>query len=93
MAKVSPIGHMQCPECGFPDAEIKLDKNGNPYRYCTDCSAQYMTHGRPHKVANLKARMRPVAEAVEGAVAVMAGEAPALPADGQPAPAKRRFLI
>ena len=73
MAKKEAVGHMACPECGFPDAEIKEDKNGNLYRYCPDCSAQYMTHGRPHKVKNLMARMRPVAAAVAVAVEDVAG--------------------
>lgn len=75
MAKKEAVGHMVCPECGFPDAEIKEDKNGNPYRYCPDCSAQYMTHGRPHKVKNLMERMKPVAAAVAAAVEGMAGGA------------------
>lgn len=88
MAKAQPLGHMTCPECGFPDAEIKADKNGNPYRYCPDCSAQYMTHGRPHKVANLQARMRPIAKAIEEAF-----PAPAVEAHVVTPPAKRRFLI
>lgn len=93
MAKKPPLGHMVCPECGFPDAEIKEDKNGNPYRYCPDCSAQYMTHGRPHKVANLRARMKPIAEAVAAAVAEIAGETSPHAAEPPAAPTKRRFLL
>lgn len=32
-----------CPECGYPEAEIKKAKNGTAYRFCPDCSAQYFT--------------------------------------------------
>lgn len=90
MVQKSPLGHMACPECGFPDAEIKADKNGNPYRYCPDCSAQYMTHGRPHKVANLTARMRPIAAAVQA----LPGQPPEQPPEQPPKqPAPRRFML
>jgi hypothetical protein len=91
MAKPQPVGHMTCPECDFPDAEIKHDKNGNPYRYCPDCSAQYMTHGRPHKVANLQAKMRPIAAAI--AEAFPAPVSPLADTPPETKPAKRRFLI
>lgn len=73
MAKKEAIGYMACPECGFPDAEIKHDKNGKLYRYCPDCSAQYMTHGKGNKETNLRARMRPIAAAVEAVVEELAG--------------------
>lgn len=87
MAKKEVVGHMTCPECDFPDAEVKADKNGNLYRYCPECSAQYMTHGRPHKVENLKARMRGAAPAAPEPV-----EVPAAVASKDAAP-PRRFLI
>lgn len=41
MAKKQIIGVMACPECGFPDAEVKPQKNGLLYRFCPDCNAQY----------------------------------------------------
>lgn len=68
MARAEALGHMTCPECDFPDAEIRQDKNGNLYRYCPDCSAQYMTHGKPHKVSNLKSKMRAIVVTVKAAV-------------------------
>lgn len=89
MAKKEAVGHMACPECGFPDAEVKEDKNGNLYRYCPDCSAQYMTHGRPHKVANLKARMRAAPVEVEAVPEV----APAALVNKGEGEKRRRFLI
>lgn len=59
MAKKQMLGVMACPECGFPDAEIKPQKNGLLYRYCPDCNAQYF----PRTVEasdRLAARMTPV---------------------------------
>ena len=54
------IGHVACPECNFPDAEVGEDKNGHPYRFCPDCNAQYFTRGDEIKVKNLRAKMRPL---------------------------------
>lgn len=34
------LGHMACPECGS-EAEVKKQKNGLAYRWCTECNAQY----------------------------------------------------
>lgn len=34
------LGHMNCPECGS-QAEVKKQKNGLAYRWCTECNAQY----------------------------------------------------
>ncbi|MGV0983498.1 MAG: hypothetical protein ACOYB2_03020 [Limnohabitans sp.] len=34
------LGHMVCPECGS-EAEVKKQKNGLAYRWCTECNAQY----------------------------------------------------
>ncbi len=39
------IGLMTCPTCRFPDMEVRLDKNGNPYAFCPDCTQQMLTHG------------------------------------------------
>ena len=41
MAKKDVLGHMPCPECGHPDAEIKMQKCGvKLYRYCPECNVQ-----------------------------------------------------
>lgn len=92
MAKKEAVGHMACPECGFPDAEVKEDKNGNLYRYCPDCSAQYMTHGRPHKVENLKARMREKEAGEQLAEKMQLPEVAPAAVASEAAP-RRRFLI
>lgn len=78
MATRKLLGHMGCPECDFPDAEVREDKNGDPYRYCTDCNAQYFTRGDAHKVKNLIAKMRAVraAAAVDPAPAPVPGQKP-----------------
>jgi hypothetical protein len=58
------IGHTKCPDCGHNDAEVALDKKGNPYRVCLlgECDgAQFFTHGKPGRVKNLLAKTRPVA--------------------------------
>lgn len=54
------LGRCRCPECAYPDAEVRTDKNGDAYRYCEDCGAQYFTRGEPVKVRNLIASIRPV---------------------------------
>jgi hypothetical protein len=77
------IGHSVCPECSFPDAEIGEDKNGNPYRHCPDCNAQYFTRGDPARVANLRKLMRPV----------KADPAPAPKKNPDPAPVKKRGVL
>lgn len=61
MARGELIGHVECPECGFPDAEVRPDKSGAPYRFCPDCTAQYFSRNVPHKVKNLLAKVRKIA--------------------------------
>lgn len=76
------IGHQQCPECDFPDAEIKTDKSGNPYRYCGGCNAQYFSRGDAVRVKNLTSKMRPLAVAAPAAAspdAAMSAPGPASP--------------
>jgi len=54
---------MTCPDCGYADAEVALDKSGNPYRVCVlgECDgAQHFTHGKPGRVKNLLAKTRPL---------------------------------
>jgi len=78
MAKQAPIGLMECPECGFEDAEIKKTKgSGLAYRWCPECNAQYFPR-KPEQAAKLEARMRPVT----GAAPVTVSE------EKEPAPAK-----
>jgi hypothetical protein len=81
------VGHVECPECNFPDAEVGLDKNGHLYRCCLlGCGAQFMTHGKPGRDKYIKARLRPVKAA---------GDPAPKPAEAKPAPAaapvKRKF--
>ncbi len=66
MSKKAPIGYIKC-FCGFPDGEIRLDKNKNPYYYCPDCSIQVLTHGGT-RGAMFRAKMRPVDLAVKKAM-------------------------
>jgi len=64
MARGELIGLCVCPECNFPDAEVRPDKSGAPYRFCPDCTAQYFSRGVPHKVKNLLSKIRQVAQQV-----------------------------
>lgn len=57
------IGHIECKTCGFGDAQVKVDKNGNAYGFCPDCTQQWLTHGG-EKDKKLRARMRPVSVTV-----------------------------
>jgi hypothetical protein len=74
------IGHMQCPECDFADAEVGEDKNGHPYRHCPECNAQVFTRGDPVRVVNMKKKMRPVKSAGNPAPVAPAGATTAAPA-------------
>lgn len=53
------IGHVVCPVCGHPDAEVKTDKNGHAFIFCTDCAAQTFTRN-DYRHKRLTERMRPV---------------------------------
>ena len=75
MPAKSPIGHIACPECDHSDAEVKLDKNGKPYRYCPECNAQFFPRS-PEAQQRLMHRMRPVT----GSSAAAPPAAPAKPA-------------
>ncbi|MFO0255637.1 MAG: hypothetical protein ACK52V_16120 [Betaproteobacteria bacterium] len=57
MAKKPVIGYMQCPDCDFPDAEVREDKHSLAYRYCPECNLQTFTR-EPVKDARMRARMR-----------------------------------
>lgn len=74
------VGHMPCPECSFADAEVGEDKNGNLYRHCTECNAQFFTRGDATRTKNLKAKMRPLNPGGDPApVPVPPGPAPKKP--------------
>lgn len=60
MARAAPMGRMACPECGFPDAEVREQKTpGLLYRYCPDCSAQFFAR-TPEASARLRQKIAPV---------------------------------
>lgn len=59
MAKSAAVGTMKCPECDFPDAEVKRQKTGLLYRWCPECSAQFFAR-TPEASARLEAKMKPV---------------------------------
>ncbi len=61
MARAELIGLMECPECGFSDAEVRPDKSGSPYRFCPDCTAQYFSRGG-EKAKALMLKVRPTAK-------------------------------
>lgn len=88
MAKGEVIGHVACPLCGL-EAEVKTDKNGNPYVFCPDCTCQVLTHGGP-RADLLRRRMRPVGQAEEAAAEEVPAEVPA-PAAAQ-AQRRNRFM-
>ena len=85
------IGHVDCPECGFPDAEVGDDKNGHPYRFCPDCEAQHFTRGKVKLVEALKKKMRPLT----ARETPLPGPAPAPSPAPAPAPAvvKKRATV
>lgn len=72
------LGHCTCPECDFPDAEIKEDKNGHPYRYCPDCNVQTFSRGEPKRAKNMLAKMRPLPGNSNPAPAATENPAPAV---------------
>lgn len=87
MAKSELIGLCDCPECGFPDAEVRNDKSGSPYRFCPDCTGQYFTRGAPDKVKNLLAKVR------QAAAPVVASVAPAVQVPEQKTVPDRRVVV
>lgn len=94
MAKGQVVGHVDCPLCGL-EAEVKEDKNGNPYAFCPDCTMQLLTHGG-HRAELLRRKMRPVAQAVADALEPepAAGFIPAAePVKETTKPASRRTLL
>jgi len=86
MPRSQLIGFTTCPECDYPDAEVRLDKNGHPYRVCFQCAppTQYFTRGAPDKVKRLTDKMRPVNPSTAPAAAPASAASSPAPA---PAPA------
>lgn len=70
--KKEVIGHTACNICGHADAEVKEDKNGHAFVFCTDCAAQTFTRN-DYRDKHLRRRMRPVT------VTVTEPEKPAAP--------------
>lgn len=90
MKKIA-IGHVNCPVCGFADAEVKEDKNVHSYIHCTDCNAQTFTRNA-HRDGQLRKRMRAVTVTVPVADPVAAPATvpePAAPVTPPPAPKAR----
>ena len=91
MAIIPSLGVVECPECGFGDAQIRQAKSGFLYRYCPDCNAQYFA--RTQQASDrLKAKIGPVPGTVEKEEA-RPPEKPATPDPVHDAkPAKRSSL-
>lgn len=91
MARGELLGLCNCPECGFPDAEVRPDKSGSPYRFCPDCTAQYFSRGNEQKKANLLKQIRKRPEAappvIAGGAVTGTASKEALPATVSKAPA------
>jgi hypothetical protein len=74
--KKTPIGHVVCPVCDFPDAQVKEDKNNHAYIHCTDCNAQTFTRN-DFRNGKLRGRMRAVTVAVTDDTVTVTATAPA----------------
>ena len=74
--KKNPIGHVACPVCDFPDAQVKEDKNNHAYIHCTDCNAQTFTRN-DFRNGKLRGRMRAVTVTVTDDTVTVTATAPA----------------
>lgn len=74
--KKTPIGHVACPVCDFPDAQVKEDKNGHAYIHCGDCNAQTFTRN-DFRNGKLRGRMRAVTVTVTDDTVTVTAPAPA----------------
>jgi hypothetical protein len=57
------IGEAECPDCGFKNCDVGLDKKQHPYRVCwgDECGgSQFFTHGRKPRVRSLLSTYRPL---------------------------------
>lgn len=89
--KKTPIGHVACPVCDFPDAQVKEDKNNHAYIHCTDCNAQTFTRN-DFRNGKLRGRMRAVTVTVKDDTVTVTATAPAtapLPAVDKVPPVKK----
>ena len=86
MTKKTPIGHMECPTCKHPDAEVKEDKNGHAFLFCPDCATQVFTRN-PHRDRHMRKNMRPVTVTEPAPATVTKPEPPPAP---PPAPEKKK---
>lgn len=57
MAKGDLIGHKVCPTCD-EQAEVREDKNENPYLFCKHCTTQVFTHGGAKGAAMIRTMRR-----------------------------------
>ncbi len=91
--KKTPIGHCDCPVCGFDGAQVKEDKNAHAYIHCTDCNAQTFTRNE-HRNSQLRKRMRPVTVTVAAPEAEPPAPVASVPAKVVPpaAPAKKPWF-
>nr|WP_314606057.1 hypothetical protein [uncultured Janthinobacterium sp.] len=85
--KKTPIGHVVCPVCDFPDAQVKEDKNGHAYIHCGDCNAQTFTRN-DFRNGKLRGRMRAVTVTVTDDTVTVTAPAPA-PRAPEQAPADK----
>lgn len=70
------VGLADCPECGFPDAECREDRNGRLYRWCPDCGVQVFAR-TAEQDQRMRAKVRAVAPRAQ-APAQVPEPAPAL---------------
>lgn len=84
------IGTMPCPECDFPDAEVREDKAGKAYRYCPDCNAQYFAR-TVEADRRLREKMRPAGPPEPSPPALPVPEPEPVPAVSKPA--RRAFSL
>lgn len=78
------LGPLPCAVCGFPDPEVKEDKNGFAYIHC-DCTSQTFTR-EPHRDSLLRTRMRPLPTASPAAAPPVSVTVPANPIKAGPIP-------
>ncbi|MCX7289725.1 hypothetical protein [Janthinobacterium sp.] len=87
--KKTPIGHVACPVCDFPDAQVKEDKNSHAYIHCTDCNAQTFTRN-DFRNGKLRGRMRAITVTISDDTVTVTAPVPATaPAADKAPPVKK----
>lgn len=87
MAKKEVLGHMPCPECGHPEAEVKLQKCGvKLYRYCPECNVQTFARTAAQERAMRAAITAPPVTGTDTGKPAPAVEPPAAPPEKKAAP-------